>query len=35
MLESQCGSYYIEEFAIDWLASNPDFEDKLYPVTNY
>lgn len=35
-LKAESGSsYYIEEFAIDWLASQRDFEDKLYPIVSY
>lgn len=34
-LEKRYGSYYIEEFAIDWIASRPEAGDLLYPVTNY
>ena len=33
-LQKQCGSYYIEEFAIDWLAST-GFGNWLHPVTHY
>ena len=33
-LQKQCGSYYIEEFAIDWLALT-GFGNQLHPVTHY
>lgn len=33
-LQNQCGSYYIEEFAIDWLAST-SFGRLLHPITHY
>lgn len=33
-LQKQFGSYYIEEFAIDWLAAT-EFSDLLHPITHY
>ena len=33
-LQKQFGNYYIEEFAIDWLAAE-EFANLLYPVTHY
>lgn len=33
-LQAQYGSYYIEEFAIDWLAST-SFGCNLHPITHY